>query len=406
MRTAFAILFLALVAQVNAATNVAASASLADVQTAITASTNGDTVLIPAATATWASELNLTIAIALIGAGTNSTKITVGANALNVTLTTNRPVRISGITFTNTTAFPTVTFAGSSATGAGTPISSFRVDRCRFVNGKRAVYATGLAYGLVDYNTFIDCDIGVGMTGDDNQAKSRALSLGTTNCVCIEDNVFFLTTATELNEQVYHQDAPRSMVRYNTFDSRQSVAPCNVFDAHGNGNYYTGTNSYDVRGTISSEVYGNMILVSNAYRTFHLRGGTFLIWGNIETTTQGTPQFFNLTEEESWQTAIFTPLATNWPAQDQITNSFFWLNILNGTEVSGVTLSYTNDIPFIKSARDYWFEPPNTTNGSPAGVYAGYVPLSYPHPLAAAEIPYASSRLTGSFVITGNFNRR
>jgi len=57
-------------------THKAASASFSDVSAAISAAPSGDTVLVPAGSATWSDQLVITKGIQLIGAGIGQTVIT------------------------------------------------------------------------------------------------------------------------------------------------------------------------------------------------------------------------------------------------------------------------------------------------------------------------------------------
>src|SRR2546429_1772660 len=59
-----------------AATLNAASASYADVSAAVSAASSGDTVRVPAGSATWSSQLNISKGILLQGAGIGQTVIT------------------------------------------------------------------------------------------------------------------------------------------------------------------------------------------------------------------------------------------------------------------------------------------------------------------------------------------
>lgn len=67
--------FCGLISRVNGAVFEAKSVSLSDVQAAIRAAKDGDTVTVPAGTATWTSTLNITNNITLQGAGAASTII-------------------------------------------------------------------------------------------------------------------------------------------------------------------------------------------------------------------------------------------------------------------------------------------------------------------------------------------
>jgi hypothetical protein len=83
----------------EAATIPAASCTAADVQAAITASTSGDTVLVPAGNCTWSTVVTVTRDIKLQGAGVGKTVIT-GYGAC-VRLPLSKTVDLSGFEFVN-----------------------------------------------------------------------------------------------------------------------------------------------------------------------------------------------------------------------------------------------------------------------------------------------------------------
>ena len=385
----FLMCFLLSICPLAAKTNYSASVAYADVAAAIAASTEGDIVQIPPGNATWTSTLQLSKPVTLRGAGTNSTIVNgTGNTLLSVALSIDRPVRVSGIFFNQPsgTAQPSLIINGRTASGSGTPITSFRIDQCKFRFGKRALNPRGWCYGVVDHCTFINCDIAVGITGDDNNAWARPIQPGSTNAVCIEDNAFVIdnNAPSEPNETIYHQEATRTVIRYNNFDGSTYTAANSIFmDAHGNQNYYNGGG--DFRGSILVECYNNTFTAYKTYRLLYYRAGSLLIYSNSFRCISGRTSVFAVTEEESWQSQFFSPLRTSWPAQDQITNTFLWANTLNGTPVTGVTLWNPNDSTFIQQNRDYWMEAPSSVNGRPAGVYANYRPLIYPHPMVTAQ---------------------
>jgi hypothetical protein len=370
----------------QAATNQAAKATLAAVTAAISASSDGDTVLIPSGTATWATPLSVTNAITLMGAGTNATIINGNGDVmLSVLLSSDKPVRISRIFFNNTKG-------GTRPTLVLNPkLTAFRVDHCKFNYGKRAIFPVGWCYGVIDHCTFENSDIAIGPAADDNFAWARPVEPGSTNSICIEDNAFIINNNApgDPNQQIYHSDGTRTITRKNIFDGSAYTAGNSIFfDAHGNGNYYTGNNGIDTRGTILVECYSNVFHAYQTYQFSDFRGGTLFVYGNTLLYDTGPgPQLFALTDEESWQSLIFSPLRTVWPAQDQITNSYFWANTINGAPITNITLVDPRDAVFIQEGRDYWMHPPNATN-----VYANYTPLVYPHPMVSVQDRVAISR--------------
>ena len=110
-----------------------------------------------------------------------------------------------------------------------------------------------------------------------------------------------------------------------------------MYNHHGNQEYYkTGT---VFRGVPLFESYNNTavcIRVNCQFMAF--RGGSVIV--HDETFTMaGTPfAVVNLSEEECWQRAFFSPLRTAWPAQDQIMNSFFWNVTYNGSNITDVII--------------------------------------------------------------------
>src|SRR4029077_2112079 len=113
---------LAVLSETKGAIINAASASIADVTNAVNRAVDGDTVVVPAGTATWTSTLNLGKGITLrgqttvVGAGTASPTVTDGTVILdnvaivngaapliqiNANTTGNQVFRITGFTFRN-----------------------------------------------------------------------------------------------------------------------------------------------------------------------------------------------------------------------------------------------------------------------------------------------------------------
>src|SRR5437763_11310189 len=107
----WACIFISLLARVEAATTspstiTAASPSLSNVATAVSSARDGDTVVIPAGTATWTSGLSIQKAITLQGNGIGNTIIKDGITNVNIkllsfTLVSGKPSRLTGIEFQN-----------------------------------------------------------------------------------------------------------------------------------------------------------------------------------------------------------------------------------------------------------------------------------------------------------------
>lgn len=366
-------------AAIHAATIEAPSPSWSHVSNAVASATHGDVISIPAGVATWGGELTITKAVSFIGAGASLTKIGGAANLFAYYVEaagSNVPFRISGIGFTNVTGFESILISGANG------VEAARVDRCTFDGGTRAIHNWKKVWAVIDHCSFTNCNIAIGQTGDNNAAWLRSDALGTTNMVVVEDCTFGLPPSTTLAHQIYNQTGARVAVRNCQFLA--TTGDPYFIEAHGNQNYYTGTGA-DFRGTVSVEAYRNSFQMGiNNNRWTYFRGGQILLFSNVFSDLSGSTPLMQLTEEEGWQTSFFSPLRTNWPAQDQITNSFFWGNTRGGSNLT-TYLIQTNSTNFIQENRDFWMQAPNATNGSPAGVLQTYTPLVYPHPLVTAQ---------------------
>ena len=199
-----------------AITITASSPSLRDVDSAITAAGNGDTVIIPAGTAAWSSTLVLTKGIMLIGqtstdpiAGTAVDKTIIQDNLprgrgskplLRIASVLGQTYRVSGLTFqglaTGVNQNGAVVLTGNS--------HAVRLDHCHFQPmPPQAIYVaiTGAIYGVADHNV-LECprvasfsfymanwpypDGRPGLNGDGSWAS--ATNFGSEKFFFVEDN--------------------------------------------------------------------------------------------------------------------------------------------------------------------------------------------------------------------------
>jgi len=294
----------------------------------------------------------------------------------------NSLVRVSGITFNGSSGNPVIQLFGKNYNGNGVAINGFRIDHCNFVNGKRQIFPHGWCYGVIDHCSFTNGDIAIGISGDDDKAWERPVLPGSTNAVVIED-CKFVESLPNLGTQIYHQEGCRTTLRYCTFEHGQSAGDVgSMFECHGNQTLGNTNPSTDFRGQVLFEIYNNICRAYKGYRFSYFRGGSIFAFSNSFICDISSPTLFTLTEEESWQTAFFNPLKTVWPAEDQITNSYFWANNFNGTIVNGIGLGNSKDTIFIQQNRDYWTHAPQS--GQP---HFPYTPLVYPHPLVSGTAP-------------------
>jgi chitodextrinase len=163
----------------------AASCSQADVQNAITAANEADTVIVPAGVCTWTTPAPDTAAVAvstkaltLQGAGIDQTVITTPTSttphegALRIDGVDGKSYRVSGFTFSGG-AGPAdmLTVSGTS--------KAFRVDHNKFVSTtglETGIHVAGATYGVLDHNTFANTAIDIEDDGDGSWM--RPLNLG------------------------------------------------------------------------------------------------------------------------------------------------------------------------------------------------------------------------------------
>jgi hypothetical protein len=406
------------------ATQTALSCSYTDVNNAVAAASDGDTVTIPSGTATWSSTLTISKAIVLSGAGLYSTVITAGSSGtciIRIQPTSNKAIRVTGMGFVNGTY--QVFIAG--ATNGAYVLDQVRIDHCSFTDGKDNLTSWGWVEGLIDHNFFLNGNRDLYVIGDNDYAWKRTITTGTQHALFIEDNTFKQTNAGGggLNENIYHFGGGRTVIRYNDFDSSEytSYDAC-LIDSHGEQPYWVGDGTSD-RGQPLIEMYNNTFRYHHTYRVCYYRGGSVVMHDNQFTYVTSSVEIV-LSEEEDWQTAVWSPLRTIWPAQDQIMNSFFWNNTRNGVQITDVELANSNDTPFIQKNRDYFMHEPQSAGGyeyftgtrqggsstpptssDPGGMafsatganaYYPYGMYTYPHPLqggAAATSPDAPKKL-------------
>lgn len=284
----------------------ASSCSQTDVQTAINAASDGYTVHVPAGTCVWTMPVILGHSfpsqaeaypfksMIIKGAGIDQTVIidrrdqnpsASPLNALSISLTDNKPVRVTGFTFDGSN---TIRSAGVISVG-GSIGSMIRIDHNKFINLGGQNGAAGIAfnkaYGLVDNNTFIKNPnrsvTAVSITGDvnltdypnnlmtpGNYAWDRPLTLGSDKAVYLENNIFDFP-GSAANGAMDAYSGARYAMRYNTIKGT-----------------WGGHHGFDssVRGTFSYEVYGNNFINSYAHSVCCLvesRSGTGVMFDNV-----------------------------------------------------------------------------------------------------------------------------
>ena len=344
------------------------------VNAALSDSSDGDGIYLIAGTSPpWTSSLSIDKAIGIIGTGSSTTKL-VADNTLNwgifrISMTTTLPVRVSGIYFD----LGTMTQTDRYGVYIGGSITKLRIDHNYFYGGKYQILTPNYSWirGVIDSNTFHNSNASFGLQGDP-AAWERPIVAGMAmgqDTLYVEGNYFLRDNTIpcgSINNHIESGQGGNFVIRYNTFDgSNFCYYECVVNDTggcytdaaimtHGNGCYYQdgSGNGGALRGHPITEFYNNKEThVRNDYALV-FRGGSVLAHDNAITTLRYNPTIF-LREEEAVGDGGGWGLRTAWPAEDQINNSFFWNNTVNG---SAMNVSATPI--FIMQDRDYFMHAP------------------------------------------------
>ena len=284
----------------QAATINAASPSLVDVTTAIASAVDGDTVTIPAGTASWTTGLVITKGITLMGqTTTNPVAKTAddqtiilddvvrgpgGTPIIWVQGDSGKTYRVSGITFRVGALTETNYNGGVRLSGASSSSNSHsvRLDHCHFDDLKYQndnVAVTAAIYGVIDHNVFDfsssgnTCEAvyvtmpnwgGSGQYGDGSWTEPAYY--GSEKFVFIEDNCINNTSGNEFAGDIDDSQGGRWVCRYNHF--------------YDTGPQSHGTESGRYRGGRCREVYNNDFHWSVARNTGGIRSGGLITHDN------------------------------------------------------------------------------------------------------------------------------
>jgi hypothetical protein len=370
------ILFLCnFISEAEAATINAASCSRSHVQSAINSASDGDTVVVPAGTASWTnsvldeSVIVFNKGITLTGAGIGLTVITDATlnnpndsqeALIQVSATEGKPFRITGFSFLN------VNDTGIQIYGS---CKDWRVDNC-YMEGSATYgfYISGYTYGVIDHCEFkggASKNFEVFVRENNDPAWARPLTLGTEKAVYVEDCTFTGRSGTgALDDMCDGDDGARLVIRYNTITNQYP---------HVHGNKGTG------RSAFSIEIYENTIIDNggtNCYCAMQLRGGTGVVFNNTYTGDWGGLMLRDQNSDDG--------ACGSYPCPDQIGRTtgqalepvYGWNNKENGVSMN-FSLHCGACSNVIRSGRDYH----NNTQKP------GYTPYAYPHPLITGEDP-------------------
>ena len=223
----------------------ATSCSQADVQAAIDAANDGDTVLVPSGSCTWTAPVSFANkGITIRGAGidqsiiTDATSDAWGQTPFWIEGAKGKPFRITGFTFNGTSD-------GNGVIHIEGTCKDFRIDHCKIDDvGGVTIGVRGYTYGVIDHCTFTGdmyaIFVRAAFPGD--ASWQRPLGLGTADAVYIEDCIFDYTNGNF--PVVDAQSGGRYALRHNVVNNSYAVT-------HGT------ESGYPERGTFSYEIYEN-----------------------------------------------------------------------------------------------------------------------------------------------------
>lgn len=421
---------LALSTSVDAKAINAASVELPPVRAAVAAAVDGDTVRIPAGTATWimsSSTEEVRIdkrAITIMGAGIDRTIIKDGSNGSSTPFRfigqEGKPFRICHMTFSG---YDGVNFPAAETVIAvmGT-CKNFRIDHIRFLNSRNAIYVGNPTpnvetYGLIDHCNFELTKLAnpggslntIWYGGGHDSAYARPLSLGTTDALYLEDNYVNYSVGMPYGNApwIAPMDGTRLVVRRNTIINSQ-------FEIY----RITGG-----RASLSCEIYDNIFRAEGPYPntpagTVFISGGTGVIFNNTVTGTNYQSKTMSICNDRIYNSygkygkcdgtnpydgnliAAGQPGA-GYPCLDQpgrgvdmngdgvqeLAPWYEWNNKINGQDLDFSVRIWTGsvqDSQYIKEGREFFNDTP----------MPGYTTLEYPHPLAKADASPGISRIS------------
>jgi hypothetical protein len=348
---------LTLLGRAEGAIIIAASISEPDVwAAAIQCNTNGgDTVLIPAGSNNWTTNLMINWPMTFQGAGVDQSIIG-NANTNNggfrealidfyTTQNTNALKRITGLTFVNAgTNNDNAFISGIIQIYETNNDGNHRIDHCSFTNvADVIVYWYGSAFGLIDHCYYTvstsvnDAFTYVGLLtwnhdiyGLGDQSWMTSSGLGTSNAVFIENCSFYNDNSVYICCPGLTDSAGggRWVFRYNF---------CTNFHIACHGTESGGSQ----RGTRLAEVYCNTFINSNTFANmFQYRAGTGVVFSNI------CYGFGEVASLDQYRTETFTPLfwsgaqGTNQFDLQTSTNALF--DVTNTSTNGSYTLVVSN----------------------------------------------------------------
>lgn len=334
----------------------------------------GDTIIFPTKSCTWSSAVRVDKPLIIDG---NGSTLTAGATLPNgffhiAFSDTPSLMRLTNFTFNRQsyTAGRTLHIDGN--------IPNLRIDHNKFHYGvyQIEIYAQK---GLIDNNEFYNGRTFVQFNGRSRPEQDDAwkdLSMGTVNAIFFENNLIVCDAndvegVCATGNSVDASAGARVVARYNEWDYDDHVLSSQVaiIGFHGSAaggcpyGYWQSSTTDCRRSPTCIEIYENNM---HGYRMdfmFTQRGGTALIFNNTHNDDYGGYSRIKLREEEGYESQ-WTPNRVEWPAEDQVHNTFIWGNILDGEVQTDTRVEVETDSSvFIKKDRDYFLHEPQATGG-------------------------------------------
>ncbi len=320
------------------------SPSLADVRAAISNANPGDTVLVPAGSATWTSNLVITKGIILKGAGQGQTIITSGyaggtdymdtsyflVSYVPLEPANNETFRISGFTFDFDNKCGGIFIQNTTRS----VINRIRIDHNHFQNNRgQALHVYGNVFGVADNN---DWNVGIfRINGLDRTTWANfAYEFGSVDNFWIEDNTIRFTTD---GDTPYIEMGGRLGFRYNTCTTTRDNG--GMFDLHDN-------NPTANSAAQGAEVYeNNFDWGTYGLRLTGITGGKSL-WYNNHIISSGYCQFgVAETMDDNGNHPACSPI--NGQPQ-HVSDTYIFNNTINGA-----TVLANSWWPYINQSLDY-----------------------------------------------------
>jgi hypothetical protein len=264
----------------------AKSSTRADVLSAITLASNGDTIVLPAGVATdWLNIVTINKAITLQGAGVGRTIIrdnVASGMLMKWTLVPGSPSRMTGIEFrggTNGATWPN----RIAVDGLNTNNCTMRIDNCKFDSLNGPLFELNTVIGVVDHNIIVASPKGVPAFVGHVKANSWGGTLGANRWgdgTWAEGDQFgsdrFLFFEDNYITNLY---GPSSLTGLDCtmgarYVFRRNVMHKGSLEAHG-------AEGARDRGVRAIEIYQNIFVGDNSRSGIaYMRGGVGLIWSN------------------------------------------------------------------------------------------------------------------------------